>query len=418
MLLPLVLPYLSIAHEISVTRIIHTKTQDGKSVLDAHFAKAMHVLVTWVIEGNNCITSTQAVIGLKCHGGLPNSVVELIEHNRQALEQLIKQVEGMEKQLRKFTSRANEIKILLPSPTQTSGWDGGYNCCPDLSLKVFEYSGIGAGILISCSPSRSLCTVVSPVEVGGPESVDLESMTEDIAADSSGLGLIVTMDNGDEIRRQMDIEAGSEDVESIGEEGAIETIDVDVTTSVVSGVRVATQGQMRRRTRRWRKQPESHSSSPSSVRLNDAVAYAVRATLEMKNAGKLFVQDPSSNYGVYNANVLSQFEVPHSFPAGWATQPKRGRMYGQKYVADFREDIRTLFEVGEHDISRKWSQDACWRHFVRNIQGVSTCRLKTRFDKIYRSSSSLQSQNHHLHRKTSLAHVDLTCLKPHSLPTC
>lgn len=37
------LPLLSQAHGIEIVRFIHTETQDGKSVLDAHFARSMQV---------------------------------------------------------------------------------------------------------------------------------------------------------------------------------------------------------------------------------------------------------------------------------------------------------------------------------------------------------------------------------------
>lgn len=72
MLPPLVLPLLGFACGIQVTRFMHTETQDGKSPLDAHFARSMQVLVGWVKENNNYITPTQVVVGLKSHGGLPN----------------------------------------------------------------------------------------------------------------------------------------------------------------------------------------------------------------------------------------------------------------------------------------------------------------------------------------------------------
>ena len=40
----MMLPVLSMAYGIEITRFIHTETQDGKSVLDAHFARAMQVI--------------------------------------------------------------------------------------------------------------------------------------------------------------------------------------------------------------------------------------------------------------------------------------------------------------------------------------------------------------------------------------
>lgn len=50
-MLLLLVPYLSYAHGIRVSRIIHTETQDGKSVLDAHFARATQAIMDWVRAG-------------------------------------------------------------------------------------------------------------------------------------------------------------------------------------------------------------------------------------------------------------------------------------------------------------------------------------------------------------------------------
>lgn len=88
-LVMLLLPCHSVTHGTQVTRFIHTETQDGKSVLDAHFARPMGVLKMRLKEGNNCVTPTQALIGLKSNGGLPNTVVEVVDHDRAALQRLV-----------------------------------------------------------------------------------------------------------------------------------------------------------------------------------------------------------------------------------------------------------------------------------------------------------------------------------------
>lgn len=59
-MLLLLLPYFSYAHGIRVTRIIHTETQDGKSVREAHFGRATQVIMGWVKADKNltCIVET------------------------------------------------------------------------------------------------------------------------------------------------------------------------------------------------------------------------------------------------------------------------------------------------------------------------------------------------------------------------
>ena len=43
------------AHGIEISRLIHTETQDGKSVLDAHFARSMQHIISLCKEGNYVI---------------------------------------------------------------------------------------------------------------------------------------------------------------------------------------------------------------------------------------------------------------------------------------------------------------------------------------------------------------------------
>lgn len=51
-LLMLLIPYLAFAYGTNITRFLHTETQDGKSVLDAHFARSMQVITSWCKEGS------------------------------------------------------------------------------------------------------------------------------------------------------------------------------------------------------------------------------------------------------------------------------------------------------------------------------------------------------------------------------
>jgi hypothetical protein len=92
----LVFPYLAIIHGIAISRFIHSETQDGKSMLDAHFARSNQAIRFHVNEGNDCVTPTQVVIALKHNGGLPNCTVELVEHDRSKLKTLLQLIEPLE----------------------------------------------------------------------------------------------------------------------------------------------------------------------------------------------------------------------------------------------------------------------------------------------------------------------------------
>lgn len=353
-LLPLVLPYLAIIHGVSATKIIHTETQDGKSALDAHFAKAMQVLVSWVREGNNCITPTQAVIGLKSRGGLPNSVVELIEHDRSSLKFLGQQVLPMEKQLRRVVPRANEIRIEFAEERGRANCavSGGYEECPDFILTLFEYSGIGPGVVVSCSPRRNACFFDSVAE---EEQDEIPDTGEELVPveEPEVEELIVVNENEDEVRRRTGVGAESELEESDMEVCSTDTIDVALVVGPATGVRITTQGQLRRRTRRWRHPPRMENAATIDAESRDAVSLAIRLTLELRMAGALYVRDPSEGNMRVSRAELEQYAVSHHFLPGWAVRPKRGHRYGQRYVKCFRGHIEELFSRGQADAAMK-----------------------------------------------------------------
>ena len=148
-LLPLALPFLSKTYGLVTERFIHTKTQDGKSILDAHFATSGRILHAWVKEGNNCVTPTQAVTGLKLHGGLPNCIVDLVECDQPWLHQFTQKYAELEKALAKIMTRANDIVYIKNLPI-TDDLLANINHQDDEAffMRVFAHSDIGEGVLV------------------------------------------------------------------------------------------------------------------------------------------------------------------------------------------------------------------------------------------------------------------------------
>lgn len=58
-LLMLLIPYVAYTHGTNITRFLHTETQDGKSVLDAHFARSMQVITSWCKEGSLLLSTNK-----------------------------------------------------------------------------------------------------------------------------------------------------------------------------------------------------------------------------------------------------------------------------------------------------------------------------------------------------------------------
>ncbi|KAF1313432.1 hypothetical protein FI667_g17364, partial [Globisporangium splendens] len=344
MLLPLVFLLLGYVHGIDIVRLIHTETQDGKGVLGSHFARSMQVLIAWVREGNNCITPTQTVIGLKSHGGLPNSVVELVEHDRSSLQKLVTDAKQMEKQLRACVSRANEVQVSWSATSSPINRKGNvkYSQCPDFELKVFAASGIGGGGSFRCSPSRNVCRVLHPSSIAFDDANREEEREQEEDECHPG---------GADDWDSMPLQDSSDSDGEYSDESQTEVIEMSVTTGLVTGVRIATQGQIRRRTLRWRHKPRQNDHSQAEVRSRDVVSFAVRSAILMHSAGEVFVQDRASLYGRQRSS--QEFVLPQAFNSGWAARPKRGSLYGKPYIESFCDDIKSLFMEGERSAASK-----------------------------------------------------------------
>lgn len=359
-LLPLLFPYLSVVHGILVSRFIHTETQDGKGVLDAHFARSMQVLRSWVREDNNCITPTQAVVGLKNNGGLPNCVVELVDHDRTALHLLTKEVEVIEKEARRLVKRANDVHFELTSMQVSSDSESGYRACPDFSLTVFEYSGIGSGCTVLVSPCAGSCALQHPSSATDnfaelqtcqtQGSFEEECHGDEIDDEVDGASdeddrLAALVDGGDDVNEDdIDIE------EAVTDDP--DTIDPDASHGPVTGVKIATQGQIRQRIRRWRRALSVPSPTLLTWNARDAVSYALRRVTKMQLIGELVLRDPRTSSIVVERQTEHTAQ-PARFSPGWAIRPKKGSMYGKRYAAEFRAEIEELYLRGERNKAHK-----------------------------------------------------------------
>ena len=107
-----------------ISAFVHTETQDGKSLLDAHFATSnQHLILFMKTWHSNRITRINTARGLayalSFNLGLKNSMVQLVEINRQTVEHLKKIFDKLIVKLGEYYNRANHIVF---DKTCTSGW--------------------------------------------------------------------------------------------------------------------------------------------------------------------------------------------------------------------------------------------------------------------------------------------------------
>ncbi|KAI9914851.1 hypothetical protein PsorP6_008368 [Peronosclerospora sorghi] len=134
-------------------------------------------------EGNNCVTPTQAVVGLKPHSGY-RAALWSSSNTTENGSGIAKKVKELDRQLKQTVKRANDIIYFYDERrlVQNKKWTQKaldplrYCSFPDLTLTAFEYSGIGDGKSFQCNPYQNTC--VPETRISG-NMVEEKSLGED-----------------------------------------------------------------------------------------------------------------------------------------------------------------------------------------------------------------------------------------------
>lgn len=106
-LLPIMIHFfITKGHSLSLEILLHSETQDGKLLVDTHFAVAMMHVCRYVDKGNSVKTPSQLVTAINSDGGVANTVADLVYIDREHVN-LVKWETS--KRLCKFP-RLNEIQ--------------------------------------------------------------------------------------------------------------------------------------------------------------------------------------------------------------------------------------------------------------------------------------------------------------------
>lgn len=103
-----------------IQKLIHSETQDGKDLVDAHFAKMVEHLIVYVKHSRqNMIHHIKSPRGLAAalawNNGVANSIVQLVEVGRDRLEKVVKMLTPMCKKLQKYFSRVSDVHFECPT---------------------------------------------------------------------------------------------------------------------------------------------------------------------------------------------------------------------------------------------------------------------------------------------------------------
>lgn len=352
------LPYLGLAHNVRVTRVLHTETRDGRPLLAAHFAQAMSVLRAWMQKGNNCTTSTQAVIGLTSGAEdgseLPNTIVELVDHDRDHVRYLIDELRPFANELAdRIPTYANDLRFELPSDALSlykhavKHSSSGYHHCPTFKVTVQANSGVGPEQSVTCAPG-----LPRDEAVRNADDIDEEGSSENESDDGMWTAPIqlTSRTAGDDEILELDDDDDREDASVTVLETQIDRITANAATGPITGVQIATQAQERSRTARIPDTTESVNTDSSAETTSSKafVAFAARTVVNMVKEGKITVVGTAPSP---LADDSDRDTLGGDFVAGWAIRPSTHELRGRRYLDAFKDEIRDLFLEGERDKS-------------------------------------------------------------------
>ena len=109
------IPFLNLVpgRRIRISRLIHTETQEGKGLLDAHFARGTRQVFKYIktckqVENKKVGTSGELAGALAWNGGIQNSIVQHVRVDREFLKTFEESMDSCSTAALDYYSRAND----------------------------------------------------------------------------------------------------------------------------------------------------------------------------------------------------------------------------------------------------------------------------------------------------------------------
>ena len=109
------IPVLNVTYRsklLAISEFIHTETQDGKTILDAFFARCMKFINNWISkQEKNKVkrigTATELGKALSHNGGIQNTMIQVLNTNKDHTSKVEKKFVNVTKTLHKYFTRVN-----------------------------------------------------------------------------------------------------------------------------------------------------------------------------------------------------------------------------------------------------------------------------------------------------------------------
>lgn len=305
-MLLLMIPLLSFQLGIHIAKYIHTETQDGKGLIDAHFAKGSQHVDAFIGEGHDAATPDQVFEGLASNRGLDNSFTQLVVIDRVRLLLYETKLGQMIGKYREYVPRANEIEFQKPPAIQGSA-EAFESIDHFFLIRCFDYSNVGLGRTFRYNIKQGL---FERVDVAG--SMDVTEAPRAATESESEV-----RDDGNTIHT-----------------GLTNTHIVRFCESTRAPRPVPTN---RRSSRNTGVSSGNHSRSLTAYALRNLESLLENVNLDI---GIRDGRDSAPEY------VMAQDFQMTPYEPGWAVRPPHGKMYGKSYIDGYRPDIRSLFDLG------------------------------------------------------------------------
>ena len=375
---------LGIHHGLQISRMIHTETQDGKGLIDAHFAQGSHqihryVATTKTNQVKKVATGQDVARALGWGGGINNSSVMLVSVNSIRQDLIKKRLSKLSVTAKSYFTRMNEIEF-------TSYAVNGDNDMRKLknwnnikfSMTCHPYSAIGPGANFECNLGNDsfvdLCDGSPAIQVKSKAMND-----NNYDYDSDDEEIVSGIDDRDEFLAERQYlldcinESSKEDSTNLqclptpDEKSAFYTQDGDksmlVTKILVSELTSFSFSTTKRQQKKDVVIDESVSDEEQEKddieknTRNDVRSCALRAAqfLIHSNDNNITIMI-GSDETIPDYSRASNFEMSEEFVRvrGWARRQPKGKMYGATYMnEEYKKICQACFYEGERDSSKK-----------------------------------------------------------------
>ncbi|KAJ8908052.1 hypothetical protein NDN08_008149 [Rhodosorus marinus] len=367
---------------LELVQLVHSQSEDERSLLEAHFSQSMSHVLSYLRTGNNVVTEGDLVMALRANGGVKNSVAELMVVNYSKIQTL---VDGVKDILRRFRHAKHVNEATFNNAEST--------------ITCREYSDVGEGVVYS----TDLSVEVEPQDdVEGVESAsDFDELydeeddelletrpDDDDAAESLGdirttglvTGCLIVADqvqlSKQKARRTSTLDIVNMDIEEAEEQDSPKNCPI-CRKDFLGG--------------------EKGGAHPCINGRKDSEFFALQYAAEKFKQGLLYFV-PAATNDSDQREVLHPIALMHQSHTrlvrrGWACRPSNSAVYGREYIADFKQDIERMHAESGRNGSPKLSAGRVREALLRLYPGRIDVPSESEIQRVLNASAFRRRKN-------------------------